>query len=142
MNGAALIFDGVDVVYGAHRAVARARLARGASREDLREAGYVVAVEGASLGVQRGEICVLMGLSGSGKSSLLRCANGLTPVTRGRVLVRDGEQQIDVATCDVRRLRALRQRRIAMVFQHFALMPWRTVRENAAFGLELQGVPR
>jgi glycine betaine/proline transport system ATP-binding protein len=83
-----------------------------------------------------------MGQSGSGKSSLLRCVNGLASVTRGRVLVHDGERQIDVAACDARQLRALRQRRIAMVFQHFALMPWRTVWENTAFGLELQGVPR
>jgi glycine betaine/proline transport system ATP-binding protein len=142
MNGDVLVFERVDVVYGGPQADARARLGRGAAREDLRAAGYVVAVEGASLGVRRGEICVLMGQSGSGKSSLLRCANGLAPVTRGRVLVRDGAQQVDVTTCDARRLRGLRQRRIALVFQHFALMPWRSVRENVAFGLELQGVPR
>ena len=142
MSDDVLVFERVDVVYGVHQAVARDRLAGGASREDLRASGYVVAVEGASLGVRHGEICVLMGESGSGKSSLLRCANGLTPVTRGRVLVRDGDQQIDVTSCDARRLRDLRRRRIAMVFQHFALMPWRTVRENVAFGLELQRVPR
>ena len=142
MSGDVLVFEGVDVVYGAQQAAARARLTRGASREELRAAGYVVAVEGASLRVQRGEICVLMGQSGSGKSSLLRCANGLTPVTRGRVLVRDGDHEVDVTGCDPRRLRALRRRRIAMVFQHFALMPWRSVRDNVAFGLELQGVPR
>ena len=142
MSGDVLVFAGVDVVYGARQADARARLARGASREDLRAAGYVVAVEDASFGVRRGDICVLMGQSGSGKSSLLRCANGLAPVTRGRVLVHDGERQVDVAVCDARQLRELRQRRIAMVFQHFALMPWRTVRDNVAFGLELQGVSR
>jgi glycine betaine/proline transport system ATP-binding protein len=142
MSADVLVFERVDVVYGAQQAAARARLARGATRADLRAAGYVVAVEGASLGVRRGEICALMGQSGSGKSSLLRCANGLAPVTRGRVLVRAGDQQVDVTTCDARALRALRQRRIAMVFQHFALMPWRTVWDNVAFGLELQGVPR
>jgi glycine betaine/proline transport system ATP-binding protein len=138
----ALVFEAVDVVYGARQADARARLARGASREDLRAAGYVVAVEGANLDVRRGEICVLMGQSGSGKSSLLRCANGLAPATRGRVLVREGDRRVDVAACDARGLRELRGRRIAMVFQHFALMPWRTVWDNVAFGLELQAVPR
>jgi glycine betaine/proline transport system ATP-binding protein len=142
MSADVLVLDQIDVVYGRRQSEARDRLARGASRSDLRAAGYVVAVEGASLDVKRGEICVLMGQSGSGKSSLLRCMNGLAPVTRGRVLVRDGAQQVDVAACDARHLRALRQRRMAMVFQHFALMPWRTVWDNAAFGLELQGVPR
>jgi len=142
MSDAAVVFERVDIVYGADQADARARLTRGASRQDLRAAGYVVAVEGASLSVPRGAICVLMGQSGSGKSSLLRSANGLTPVTRGRVMVDDGGQQVNVAACDARCLREVRRRRIAMVFQHFALMPWRTVRENVAFGLELQGVPR
>jgi glycine betaine/proline transport system ATP-binding protein len=141
VNRHVLSLEGVHVVYGDDQSGARARLSRGASREELRAAGYVVAVEAATLGVRSGEICVLMGQSGSGKSSLLRCMNGLALVTCGQVLVRDGDHQVDVAACDGRRLRDLRQRRIAMVFQHFALMPWRTVRDNAAFGLEVQGVP-
>ncbi len=140
--GDAIAFEGVDVVYGPDQSVARAMRGRGASREALRAAGYVVAVEEASLGVSPGEICVLMGQSGCGKSSLLRSVNGLAPITRGRVLVRDGERQVDVAACDAGTLRQLRMRRLAMVFQHFALMPWRTVRQNAALGLELRGMPR
>jgi len=80
-----------------------------------------------------------MGLSGSGKSTLLRAANGLNPVTRGHVLVRDGESAIDVATCDTLQMRRLRRERVAMVFQQFGLLPWRTVRENVGFGLELRG---
>jgi glycine betaine/proline transport system ATP-binding protein len=142
MSADALVFDQVDVVYGGTQNAARARLAQGASRDDLRAAGYVVAVEGASFAIREGEICVLMGESGSGKSSLLRCINRLAPVTRGRVFVRDRDDHIDVTACDARRLRELRRRRIAMVFQHFALMPWRSVHDNAAFGLELQGMPR
>ena len=94
---------------------------------------------GANLSVARGEISVLMGLSGSGKSTLLRAANGLNPVTRGHVLVRDGESAIDVATCDTLQMRRLRRERVAMVFQQFGLLPWRTVRENVGFGLELRG---
>jgi glycine betaine/proline transport system ATP-binding protein len=142
MSTAALVLERVDVVYGPSQREARERLERGESAEQLRAAGSVVAVENASLEVERNEILVLMGLSGSGKSSLLRCANGLAPVTRGRVLVRDGEAQIDVASCERHELRHLRLRRMAMVFQSFALMPWRTVADNAAFGLELRGVPR
>jgi glycine betaine/proline transport system ATP-binding protein len=81
-----------------------------------------------------------MGLSGSGKSTLLRAANGLNPVTRGEILVRDGETMVDVGACDALILRRLRRLRVAMVFQQFGLLPWRTVRENVGLGLELRGV--
>jgi glycine betaine/proline transport system ATP-binding protein len=82
-----------------------------------------------------------MGLSGSGKSTLLRTANRLTPVTRGHVLVFDDGAAIDVATCDRKTLRRLRLTRIAMVFQQFALIPSRTVRQNVGLGLEFRGAP-
>ncbi len=102
----------------------------------------MVGVAGASLAVREGEICVLMGLSGSGKSTLLRAVNRLCPVTRGRVLVRDGERRVDMAACDGATLRHMRMRRIAMVFQQFALFPWRSVAENVSLGLELRGLGR
>jgi glycine betaine/proline transport system ATP-binding protein len=112
----------------------------GHSRAQISErTGVVVGVANANLSVPQGSICVLMGLSGSGKSTLLRAANALTPVTRGRVLVHDGQSVIDVAACDARTLRRVRRRHIAMVFQQFALLPWRTVRETVGFGLELRG---
>ncbi len=101
--------------------------------------GVIVGVAGASLGVEPGTISVLMGLSGSGKSTLLRAANGLNVVTRGHVLVQGGDAVIDVATCDTLQMRRLRRERVAMVFQQFGLLPWRTVRENVGFGLELRG---
>jgi glycine betaine/proline transport system ATP-binding protein len=119
---------------------ALAALDRGDTRADIQNKyGVIVGVAGASLSVAPGEISVLMGLSGSGKSTLLRAANGLNRVTRGSVLVRDGEFAIDVATCDALQMRRLRRERVAMVFQQFGLLPWRTVRENVGFGLELRG---
>ena len=118
-------------------------LDRGADRQEIQDAtGSVVGVAGASLSVQRGEICVLMGLSGSGKSTLLRAVNGLCSVTRGQVWVRDGDAPLDVAGCDAATLRRMRMERISMVFQQFALLPWRTVHENVSLGLELRGASR
>ncbi len=140
---AAVEFRDVDVVFGKNPGSALSRLDEGGDREAiLASTGQVLGVAGASLAIEEGEICVLMGLSGSGKSTLLRCVNGLNKVTRGQVLVRDGDSLIDVVTCDPATLRRLRMNRIAMVFQQFALLPWRTVRENVGFGLELRGMSR
>jgi glycine betaine/proline transport system ATP-binding protein len=112
----------------------------GGTRSDIQtKFGVIVGVADANLTVAQGEISVLMGLSGSGKSTLLRAANGLNPVTRGHVRVRSGESDVDVATCDTRELRQVRRERVAMVFQQFGLLPWRTVRENVGLGLELRG---
>ncbi len=140
---AAIVFDAVDIVFGERRKEALALLDAGRTRGEILEAtGSVIGVAGASVVVRPGEICVLMGLSGSGKSTLLRAVNGLNPVTRGRVLVRHGDEAVDVATCAPERLRTLRSTGVAMVFQQFALLPWRTVAENVGFGLELRGTPR
>ena len=110
--------------------------------EILEKTGSVLGCAGASLTVKEGEISVLMGLSGSGKSTLLRAVNGLNKVTRGNVLVRDGRQ--DGRCRHLRRGRRCAmcgRAQVAMVFQQFALLPWRTVAENVGFGLELAGVP-
>jgi glycine betaine/proline transport system ATP-binding protein len=115
--------------------------AGGTRAEISKRLGVVVGVAGANLKVARGEISVLMGLSGSGKSTLLRAANGIAAVTRGRVLVNDGASVVDVAQCDAATLRRVRRRCIAMVFQQFGLLPWRSVRDNVGFGLELRGEP-
>jgi glycine betaine/proline transport system ATP-binding protein len=144
---AAVEFKDVDILFAAperdgRKATAEALVAldAGGTRTDIQNKhGVIVGVAGANLSVARGEISVLMGLSGSGKSTLLRAANGLNRVTRGHVLVRDGESSIDVATCDTVQMRRLRRERVAMVFQQFGLLPWRTVRENVGFGLELRG---
>ena len=138
----AVEFRKVDVIFGERPERALALLDAGRGRDEiLAETGSVVGVSDASIAIEEGEICVLMGLSGSGKSSLLRCVNGLNPVTRGALLVDDAGGAVDVATCDPATLRRLRMSRVAMVFQQFALLPWRTVRENVGFGLELRGLP-
>jgi glycine betaine/proline transport system ATP-binding protein len=136
-------FRKVDVVFGPKPARALELLDGGADREAiLEETGHVIGVAGADIAIERGEICVLMGLSGSGKSTLLRCVNRLNRVTRGEVLVSGESGPVDVVRCDPDTLRRLRSYRIAMVFQQFALLPWRTVAENVGFGLELRGMPR
>ncbi len=133
----------MDILFGGDTGAALDLLDRGADRQEIQDAtGSVVGVAGASLAVRPGEICVLMGLSGSGKSTLLRAVNGLCPVTRGQVLVQDGDGALDIAGCDAATLRRMRMERIAMVFQQFALLPWRTVQENVSFGLELRGMGR
>ena len=139
----AIAFEQVDIVFGDRPTDALPLLEAGRSREEILKAtGQILGVAGCSLAVPAGEICVVMGLSGSGKSTLLRAVNRLNPVTRGRVLVADGGRQVDVGSCDRRTLKRLRTERIAMVFQQFALLPWRTVAENVGFGLELRGTPR
>ncbi|MFB9885286.1 choline ABC transporter ATP-binding protein [Balneatrix alpica] len=133
----------LDVVFGRHQAETLSLMDKGMSRDQIRDHnGDVVGVQNANISVQSGEICVLMGLSGSGKSSLLRTVNGLNKVARGNLWVQDGERRVDVANCDEATLRHLRTKRVSMVFQKFALMPWLTVAENVAFGLEMQGVSR
>jgi glycine betaine/proline transport system ATP-binding protein len=142
-TGTALRFEHVDVIFGPRPQQALALLDAGKGRDHIfGETGNLVAVHDVSLDVNEGEICVLMGLSGSGKSSLLRCINGLNQVSRGKVLIRDGQREIDVASCPAETLRRLRRNRISMVFQQFALMPWLTVRDNIAFGLDVRGVPK
>src|SRR5215813_11981971 len=139
----AVSFEHVDVIFGPAPQQALTLLDKGAGRDAIQEqTGCLVAVKDASVYVNEGEILVLMGLSGSGKSSLLRCINGLNKVSRGRVLVHDGTTDVDVAICDAETLRRLRRNRISMVFQQFGLMPWRSVRENVGFGLEIRGVDR
>ena len=138
----AIRFDHVDVIFGRDIPGALAMLDSGEGRDSIfQRTGSLVAVHDANLAIEPGEICVLMGLSGSGKSSLLRCVNGLNRASRGFVLVHDGESEIDIARCDAATLRRIRMRRISMVFQQFALLPWRTVADNVGLGLELRGEP-
>lgn len=139
---AAVDFKNVDIIFGAARKEALALVDSGATRQEILEkTGAVLGCAGANLTVNEGEISVLMGLSGSGKSTLLRAVNLLNVPARGNVMVKDGDRMVDVAACDAATLRHIRQTRVAMVFQQFGLLPWRTVAENVGFGLELSGVP-
>ena len=136
-------FENVDIVFGSEPHSALPLIDHGMRREDiLKETGQTLGVAGANFDIEEGEVIVLMGLSGSGKSTLLRAVNGLNPVIRGEVEVRDGDAWINPETCSADDLRHLRRHRIGMVFQQFALLPWRTVAENVGFGLELSGMPK
>ena len=133
----------LDVVFGKKPETALPLLDAGMDREQIRnETGLVVGVKNASLTVGRGEICVLMGLSGSGKSSLLRCINGLNPVARGEILIERNGEKMDFVSADATTKREFCQRDISMVFQKFALMPWLTVEENVSMPLEIQGMDK
>ncbi len=100
--------------------------------------GCTAAVRDVSFDVRKGEVFVVMGLSGSGKSTLVRCLTRLIEPTAGTIAI-DAE---DVRAMDRPRLRELRRHRAAMVFQHFGLLPHRTVLDNVAYGLEIQGVSK
>jgi glycine betaine/proline transport system ATP-binding protein len=124
-----------DKATGAMKAVAERGLTK---KQILQEYNCVVGVSDASLQVRRGEIFCVMGLSGSGKSTLIRLLNRLIVPSLGKVLVKGK----DLAALDAAELRQMRARNIGMVFQSVALLPHRTVLENAAFGLEVQGISK
>nr|WP_306318003.1 MULTISPECIES: betaine/proline/choline family ABC transporter ATP-binding protein [unclassified Streptomyces] len=122
----------------AERVPGQAELADLSAAELRAKTGCTAAVRDVSFDVKRGEVFVVMGLSGSGKSTLVRCLTRLIEPTSGTLEI-DGE---DVLGMDKSRLRELRRHRAAMVFQHFGLLPHRTVLDNVAYGLEIQGVGR
>lgn len=114
-------------------------LDEGLSKEEIfARTGHAVGVRDADFAIREGEVFVVMGLSGSGKSTLVRMLNRLVEPTRGQVLL-DGE---DVAAMSKKALIALRRKQMSMVFQSFALLPHKTVAENAAFGLDVSGKSR
>ena len=125
-------------VFGKHpeRALDPSNLAK--SKAELQaELGVVIGLHDVSFEVQRGETFVIMGLSGSGKSTMVRCLIRLIEPTAGSIII-SGD---DITAMSDKELMEFRRGRIAMVFQHYGLMPHRSVLENAAWGLEVQGVP-
>ena len=126
-------------IFGAKHDRAMEMADSGASRAAVLEAtGCTIGVRAVSFDVSLGETFVVMGLSGSGKSTLVRCVARLTDVTRGHVTL-DGD---DLTAMDEKQLREVRRKKLSMVFQHFGLFPHRTVADNAAYGLEVQGITR
>lgn len=110
---------------------------KGYSKDEiLKKTGLTVGVNNVNFHIKSNEIFVIMGLSGSGKSTLLRCLNRLIQPTSGKVIV-DGT---DITSLDKNSLRELRKKKFGMVFQNFGLLPYKTVLENAEFGLEVQHV--
>ena len=136
MADALLRCSSLSKVFGPREREALELAGQGVSRAEVqRRTGATVAVHDVSFEVERGELFVVMGLSGSGKSTLVRLLNRLIEPTSGTVEV-DGH---DLRSVSDRDLRTLRNRTVSMVFQHFALFPHRTLRENAAYGLKVRG---
>lgn len=139
----AVEFDNVSIVFGNKPMAALPLMDEMKDRAEVQLATeQVLGVHNCSLNVGSGEIVVLMGLSGSGKSTLLRGVNALNLVVRGSVRVNHNGQMVDVTNTDAATLRDIRLHTVAMVFQQFALLPWRTVRENVGLGLEIGGMSK
>ncbi|GAB3195287.1 glycine betaine/L-proline ABC transporter ATP-binding protein [Geodermatophilus arenarius] len=136
MTAPVLRVSGLTKVFGAREQEALRLAGEGLGRDEIqRRTGATLAVHDVSFAVERGELFVVMGLSGSGKSTLVRLLNRLIEPSAGTVEV-EGR---DLRALDDAQLRAVRNEKISMVFQHFALMPHRTVRENAAYALKVRG---
>jgi len=130
--------NNLNVIFGKRKKEALKLLNKGVSKADiLNQTGCTVGVYDASMEIKQGEIFVVMGLSGSGKSTLLRCFNRLIEPTSGSIFI---DENKDVIKTSVSELREIRRKKMTMVFQHFGLLPHRTVSSNVAFGLEIQGV--
>lgn len=125
-------------VYGENPKAFMARHSGNPSPEAAAKESYITAVRDASVAVYPGEILIIMGLSGSGKSTLVRCLSRLIESTAGELFF-EGQDLLTISDKD---LIEIRRHKMGMVFQHFALLPHRTVLQNVAFPLEVQGVDR
>ena len=129
----------LNKLFGINRPAARKLLSDGAGKNEiLKKTGVTVAVDNVSFDVERGKIFVLIGLSGSGKSTIVRCLNMLQRPSSGEILF-DGS---DVVQMSRRELHKLRRTKISMVFQSFGLMSHRDVLGNVAYGLDVRGVTK
>ena len=126
--------QGLYKVFGPHPEHALEEFKKGKSKKDLSLTNHILALCGIDLKINRGKIFVVMGLSGSGKSTFLRCLNRLVEPTAGSIII-DGT---DVTNLPKKHLLHLRSQKLGMVFQHFGLLPHRNVIENVVFGLEVK----
>lgn len=131
--------ENLTKVFGRNPKAILKKLQKGMSKEEILEkTGHTVGVNDVSFEVNEGEIFVIMGLSGSGKSSLIRCLNLLNRPTAGKIYF-DGE---DIVQYNKKQLREFRQNKISMVFQHFGLFSHRTVLDNVGYGLEVKNISK
>ena len=129
----------LSILFGPEKAKAKKMIKQGKSKQEiLKETGCTIAVRNANLEIEEGEMFMIMGLSGSGKSTLVRCINRLNEPSMGEIWL-SGR---NITSLSDKELLQIRRKEMAMVFQHFGLLPHRTVLSNIAFGLELQGVPK
>ncbi|MBV7531486.1 glycine betaine/L-proline ABC transporter ATP-binding protein [Chitinophaga sp. sic0106] len=133
-----LKIDKLTLIFGRDKETALRMLHKGKSKAEILAAtGCTVGVKEASLDIHKGEFFVIMGLSGSGKSSLLRCLNRLIEPTAGNIFI----NETNITQLNDKQLQEIRRKEISMVFQQFGLLPHRSILENVGFGLELQGMP-
>ena len=126
-------------IFGSNPKKAIPLIQKGLSKQEiLKKTGCTVAINGATFSIEKKETFVVMGLSGSGKSTFIRCLNRLIEPTTGEILI-DGE---DIMKMDKDTLREVRRYKMSMVFQHFGLLPHRNVVNNVEFGLEVGGMEK
>lgn len=131
--------ENVSKIFGPHPKSILSKIKNGKTKDEiLKETGHTVGVNNVSFEVEEGEIFVIMGLSGSGKSTLIRCLNLLNKPTGGKIYV-DDQNIVDFSSSG---LKEFRQKKMAMVFQHFGLLSHRTVAANVEYGLEIRGVDK
>ncbi len=127
----------LTLVFGKKKEIALEMLDQGKTIQEIREeTGIAIGVNNINLDIEESELFVIVGLSGSGKSSLIRCLNMLNKPTKGKVLI-DGE---NICEYDKKQLIEIRRKKISMVFQHFGLLNHRSVLKNVEYGLEVQGI--
>lgn len=127
------------LIFGSEKRQAMRMLKKGREKEYIKsKTNSIIAVNNVNISIKEGEIFVIMGLSGSGKSSLLRCFNMLNVPTEGSIEVKGK----DITKMSKKELLNFRRKEVGMVFQHFGLMPHKTILDNIAFGLEIQKTPQ
>ncbi|WP_260260543.1 quaternary amine ABC transporter ATP-binding protein [Vibrio intestinalis] len=139
MTDTLIEISGLYKVFGPNPHSVMDQVKQGASKEQvLEETGHTVGLKDINLSIKQGEIFVIMGLSGSGKSTMIRHFNRLIDPTEGKIMV----EGIDVMQLSNTELEQFRRHKMSMVFQRFGLLPHRTVLENVAYGLEIQGIEK
>lgn len=129
--------ENLTKIFGRNPKTILPKLKKGVSKDKiLKETGHTVGIYDISFDVNEGEIFVIMGLSGSGKSTLIRCLNLLNKPSEGKIFI-DGQNIVEF---EKNELKDFRQKKVAMVFQHFGLFTHRTVIDNVAYGLEIRGI--